>query len=76
MKISIQTRTIENTWDECVPVLHATKDWDEAVTIAYALSRQLSNRTVRLVKVPDAMEMNKPNIIMIGNISGTYIQSI
>lgn len=84
MKVSIQVTTTESEWSEVKPIIHAVNNWDEAVSIAYAVSRQYGNKPVRLVSVnnntPMSQSLSAAEQKLINNhvssMSGTYIQSI
>lgn len=85
MKVSIQAMTNEAAiWGEVKPVIHAVDKWEDAVTIAYAISRQLNNTSVRLVSVNSNTPMSQALTVAqqklvnehVANLSGTYIQSV
>jgi hypothetical protein len=79
MIISIQTPT-ENcfrTWDDCPPVLHEVKDWQEAVTVARAIAKQFKIYEARVVQIPPAWveELEEITTVqLINQSSGTYVR--
>ncbi len=68
-------------WASAKPVLHTAETNEEAVAVAYGISKQLGCVTVRMVRIPEAhleafTEASKEDqAAFIGRCSGTYIQS-
>jgi len=53
---SIQVAQEDKTWEECPAVVHKNfQSRQEAVIVAYAISRQCGRATVRLVELPNPL---------------------
>ena len=73
MKISMQV-CLNNGWDNNKPAIHEVTDWKQAMDMAYVLSHQFGNTTVRVCKLdhfPNEISLGE----YVGRLSGTYIQS-
>jgi hypothetical protein len=78
MTISIQVCR-SSSWDICPHVLHEVKGFEEAASLAYAISKQLECTTVRVTYLSDNWRSEFGDYYKrhqyIGRLSGSYFQS-